>query len=358
MHLRARRHWIFDLDGTLTLAQHDFEAIRRDLGLPAGRPILEQLAAMSVAEAAPIHAELERIEEDLAKEAEPAPGAASLLADLHRTGMRLGILTRNKRRLAHIALKATGLARYFETDVVLGRDEAAPKPSPDGVQRILQTWGADPSDAVMLGDYLISNAFHLAASIGDADLTERLGRTTNTLCEGELIQLHHRDDLGLDFPTYLEVIRRKTAVLVGACGRLGARLAGGTDATCEGLGEFGERLGIAFQVRDDILDLEGDVETVGKTVGRDLEKGKLTLPMILLLDGGEPAVFAEAVEAFRARDAVRLLELLRRGDAIDRARAFAVEEVGRAVEVVDDLDVGDVADLLRDLARAVVDRDR
>ena len=212
--------------------------------------------------------------------------------------------------------------------------------------------------AVMLGDYLISNAFHLAASIGDADLTERLGRTTNTLCEGELIQLHHRDDLGLDFPTYLEVIRRKTAVLVGACGRLGARLAGGTDATCEGLGEFGERLGIAFQVRDDILDLEGDVETVGKTVGRDLEKGKLTLPMILLLDGGEPTVFAEAVEAFRARDAVRLLELLRRGDAIDRARAFAVEEVGRAVEVVDDLDVGDVADLLRDLARAVVDRDR
>ena len=154
MHLRARRHWIFDLDGTLTLAQHDFEAIRRDLGLAAGRPILEQLAAMPVAEAAPIHAELERIEEHLAKEAEPAPGAASLLEDLHRTGMRLGILTRNKRRLAHIALNATGLARYFETDVVLGRDEAAPKPAPDGVQRILQTWGADPSDAVMLGDYL------------------------------------------------------------------------------------------------------------------------------------------------------------------------------------------------------------
>ena len=154
MHLRARRHWIFDLDGTLTLAQHDFEAIRRDLGLPAGRPILEQLAAMPVTEAAPIHAELERIEEALAEEAEPAPGAASLLADLHGAGMRLGILTRNKRRLAHIALNATGLARYFETDVVLGRDEAAPKPAPDGVQRILQTWGADPSDAVMLGDYL------------------------------------------------------------------------------------------------------------------------------------------------------------------------------------------------------------
>ena len=91
----------------------------------------------------------------------------------------------------------------------------------------------DNETAVMLGDYLISNAFHLAASIGDADLTERIGRVTNTLCEGELIQLHHRDDLGLDLETYLATIRRKTAVLVGACGSLGARIAGADeDAAC------------------------------------------------------------------------------------------------------------------------------
>ena len=212
--------------------------------------------------------------------------------------------------------------------------------------------------AVMLGDYLISNAFHLAASIGDADLTERLGRVTNTLCEGELVQLHHRDDLGLDFRTYLEIIRRKTAVLVGACGRLGARVAGGQEATCEALGDFGERIGIAFQVIDDILDVEGDQETVGKTVGLDLHKGKLTLPMILLLDGSDSASFATAVEAFRSEDAGKILEMLRASDAIDRARAFAVEQVDAAVASITGLDLGDSEDLLRDLAGAVVDRNR
>lgn len=212
--------------------------------------------------------------------------------------------------------------------------------------------------AVMLGDYLISNAFHLAASIGDADLTERLGEVTNTLCEGELVQLHHRDDLGLDFPTYIEIVRRKTAVLVGACGRLGGRIVGGDPDTVEALGQFGERLGIAFQVRDDILDLEGDLEVVGKSVGRDLAKGKLTLPMILLLDRADATTFASAVEVFRSRDAGGLLNLLRAGDAIDRAQEFAVEQIEAAIESIDGLDFGGTEDLLRDLARAVVSRER
>lgn len=154
MPLLDRRHWIFDLDGTLTLAQHDFDAIRRDLGLEPGRPILEQLAAMPPSKSDPLHDELERMEEDLAREAQMAPGAHDLLSALHATGCRLGILTRNKRRLAHIALQATGLARFFEAPVVFGRDDAEPKPSPDGIQQILDIWGATPSDAVMLGDYV------------------------------------------------------------------------------------------------------------------------------------------------------------------------------------------------------------
>ncbi len=212
--------------------------------------------------------------------------------------------------------------------------------------------------AVMLGDYLISNAFHLAASIGDVELTRSLGVVTNTLCEGELVQLHHRDDLGLDFETYQEIIRRKTAVLVGACGRFGARIVGGADTTCDALGEFGERIGIAFQVIDDILDLEGEAEVVGKSVGRDLAKGKLTLPMILLLDGTDAANFARAVEVFRSRDAAGLLALLRAGDPIDRARDYAVTQIELALRAIDGLDLGGTEDLLGDLARAVISRDR
>ena len=212
--------------------------------------------------------------------------------------------------------------------------------------------------AVMLGDYLISNAFHLAASIGDVELTRLLGVVTNTLCEGELVQLHHRDDLGLDFETYQEIIRRKTAVLVGACGRFGARTVGGSDAVCDALGEFGERIGIAFQVIDDILDLEGEVEVVGKSVGRDLAKGKLTLPMILLLDNADAETFAQAVDVFRSRDAEGLLQLLRSGDPIDRARGFASDQIDLALRAIAGLDLGGTEDLLGDLARAVVSRQR
>lgn len=212
--------------------------------------------------------------------------------------------------------------------------------------------------AVMLGDYLISNAFHLAASIGDADLTVKLGEITNTLCEGELIQLHHREDLSLDFPTYLEIIRRKTAALVGGCGRLGASVAGGDEQTCEALGRFGEELGIAFQVRDDILDLYGDADQVGKTLGRDLAKGKLTLPVIMLLDSAPPDRFERTVQAFENRDSGELLVLLRESDGMQRALDFARERVDAGIAAIDGLDLGGTELLLRDLASSVVDRNR
>lgn len=152
--MHSRQHWIFDLDGTLTVAQHDFDAIRRDLGLAPDQPILEQLDAMSQERARPLRERLIDIEEALARHAHAADGAAELLEHLRRDGKRLGILTRNDRRLAHIALQATGLAEFFEPATVLGRADAAPKPSPEGIQHILGVWSAAPSDAVMLGDYL------------------------------------------------------------------------------------------------------------------------------------------------------------------------------------------------------------
>ena len=117
--------------------------------------------------------------------------------------------------------------------------------------------------AVMLGDYLISNAFHLCSRAGDPALNLRLGEVTNTLCEGELVQLSRRNDLSLDENTYFEIVRRKTAVLVGASCELGARLAGASDDAVARMRSFGEQLGVAFQIQDDLLDLLGDEETVG-----------------------------------------------------------------------------------------------
>jgi octaprenyl-diphosphate synthase len=134
--------------------------------------------------------------------------------------------------------------------------------------------------AVLLGDYLISHSYHLCSSL-DSQLASRvIARTTNQVCEGELLQIHNRNNFDLDEETYLRIITLKTAVLCATCCSLGARFAGVDDETIERLELYGMSLGQAFQIQDDILDIVGDVRTVGKTLGIDIEKGKMTLPMI------------------------------------------------------------------------------
>src|SRR5688500_7395855 len=132
--------------------------------------------------------------------------------------------------------------------------------------------------AVLLGDYLISHSYHLCSSLDSQFASRLIARTTNQVCEGELLQIQNRNNLALDEETYFEIITRKTASLVATCCLLGARFAGATERRTSQLELFGLSLGIAFQIQDDILDLVGDVSSVGKTLGIDIEKGKLTLP--------------------------------------------------------------------------------
>ncbi|HDS1735382.1 HAD family hydrolase [Pseudomonas sp. BP8] len=153
MSLSAIRNWVFDMDGTLTVAVHDFAAIRVALGIPAEDDILTHLAALPADEAAAKHAWLLEHERDLALASTPASGAVELVRELAGRGCRLGILTRNARELAHVTLEAIGLADCFALEDVLGRDEAAPKPSPDGLLKIAQAWAVAPSELVMVGDY-------------------------------------------------------------------------------------------------------------------------------------------------------------------------------------------------------------
>ena len=134
--------------------------------------------------------------------------------------------------------------------------------------------------AVILGDYLISTAFHLCSQLDSQRTALHIGAVTTRLCEGELLQLHHRDDLSLDEPTYYEIVERKTAELIGAACELGAMYSGADDGACAGMRAYGVKLGVAFQIQDDLLDLTGDERVVGKPVGKDIEKGKLTLPII------------------------------------------------------------------------------
>jgi len=152
--LSARSHWVFDLDGTLTVAVHDFAAIRQELSIPDGCDILGHLASLPEHRARPLHDRLQEIELELSRITEAAPGARELLDRLYSTGASLGVLTRNTRDNALRTLELIGLGDYFAAADVLGRDEALPKPDPDGIHRLMTLWEAEAATTVMVGDYL------------------------------------------------------------------------------------------------------------------------------------------------------------------------------------------------------------
>ena len=143
--------------------------------------------------------------------------------------------------------------------------------------------------AVMLGDYLLSSAYHLCSTIGNPKLNMCLGEITTTVCSGEISQLTHRNNLKLTQSEYYTIIKNKTAVLIAGCCSVGSTLGRGTTSQIKALYGFGERLGVAFQVRDDLLDLMCSTTDIGKPAQRDFEKGKPTLPLILYLNKNKDA---------------------------------------------------------------------
>ncbi|MBB1520453.1 HAD family hydrolase [Aquipseudomonas guryensis] len=153
MRLHEARHWVFDMDGTLTIAVHDFEAIKRALEIPARDDILHHLAALPADEAAAKHAWLLEHERELALAAQPAPGAVALVRELQQRDCHLGILTRNAHELALLTLQAIGLGDCFASQDVVGRDEAPPKPHPGGLLQLAGQWQVAPQQLVMVGDY-------------------------------------------------------------------------------------------------------------------------------------------------------------------------------------------------------------
>lgn len=198
MTLGDRTHWIFDMDGTLTVAAHNFDAIRAELGLAPGIPILEQFDGMPPEEAAPLRARLEAIELEIAVRSEAQAGAADLLAALRARGCTMGILTRNSHHGAMKTLYACRLADFFDTDNILGRESCAPKPSADGIVHLLERWSAGPSEAVMVGDYLFDLVAGREAGVatvyfdptGRFEFAARADVSVSTLAELQRLAAH------------------------------------------------------------------------------------------------------------------------------------------------------------------------
>jgi len=192
--LRRRRHWIFDMDGTLTVSAHDFDHMRRELGLEPQVPILEALHALPAAEAEPLWERLNELEFFYAGKASLMQGAPELLQQLQENGCQLAILTRNTMPVVNHTLQACAIDHFFPVDHILDRDSCMPKPSPDGINRLLQFWQAQADDTVMVGDYLYDLEAGKGAGVatvhldtrGDVDWAEYTDIRVESL--GEIIQ--------------------------------------------------------------------------------------------------------------------------------------------------------------------------
>src|SRR5438132_6887149 len=139
-------------------------------------------------------------------------------------------------------------------------------------------WGSQAS--ILLGDYLFTHAFHLSSTLDDVQACRLIGEATNRLCEGELHQIVQKGNLELSEAEYFDIIDAKTAELTACSCRLGALYSGAGEGVVEQMTSYGRSLGVAFQIADDLLDLVGEEQTAGKSLGTDLDQQKLTLPVI------------------------------------------------------------------------------
>jgi octaprenyl-diphosphate synthase len=214
--------------------------------------------------------------------------------------------------------------------------------------------------AVLVGDFLYSRAFQMMVGIGSMRVMEVLADATNTIAEGEVLQLMNCNDPDIDEVAYLQVIRYKTAKLFEASTRLGAVLGGADLAREAAMAAFGMHLGTAFQLVDDILDYSGDPGSTGKNVGDDLAEGKPTLPLIHAIRHGsaaEAALVRSAIEEGGCADIEAVLAAIRRTGALDYARGVAEAELGLARAALETLEPSPDRDVLLSLTVFAADRD-
>ncbi len=211
-----------------------------------------------------------------------------------------------------VVLELIHIASLVHDDLI---DEAS-------IRRDLATanakWGSHLT--VLLGDCLFAHALTLATSFDDNTISRRIATAANQVCQGEILQTQRRFDLRLSIPDYLRIIEMKTAALFACSTEIGGALAGATPAVQESLRQYGLSLGTAYQIYDDCVDLIGDEAQIGKTLGTDLAKGKLTLPILNLI--------AEATETQRSK----LNRLLVQNEPIDITVLAGIADYEGAVE--------------------------
>ncbi|HLK39547.1 MAG TPA: polyprenyl synthetase family protein [Polyangiaceae bacterium] len=251
----------------------------------------------------------------------------------------------------HLAVVAelVHLATLLHDDVVDDGQQRRGQPTP---RRI---WGNAVS--VLAGDLLLTHALERTSAAAPGPVLLDLIATLRRLVDGEVVQLRGRTRLEVDEDVYFRIVRDKTASLFAWAARSGAAVAGASREAVDALGAFGEHVGVAFQLVDDVLDYAGDPAATGKALLGDLTEGKLTLPLIRAV-AATPSLLAD-VEAVRSGDDARALHVahaVRSSNACVGVMAAAREETARALASLDVIPAGVPRNLLGDIARELASR--
>ncbi|MEM1166617.1 MAG: polyprenyl synthetase family protein [Planctomycetota bacterium] len=218
--------------------------------------------------------------------------------------------------------------------------------------------------AVILGDYLFARSYHLCSTLDDQRVALRVGEISSIVCRGEMLQLTNAGNAELDEDTYLRIIDGKTGALIAAACELGAHVSGADPEICHRMLRFGELVGRAFQIQDDLLDLTGDEQTVGKSTGRDIETGKLTLPLIhYLRSSGHADPHVDVRDLVHRQvhlngERVPLLRELERAGSLDYAHRCAHRLAADAAALLERLPETPASQALAAMADAAVRRTR
>ncbi|MBN9676416.1 polyprenyl synthetase family protein [Salipiger bermudensis] len=257
----------------------------------------------------------------------------------------------------HVHLAAT--VEFIHTATLLHDDVVDESKQRRGRPTANLLW--DNKSSVLVGDYLFARAFQLMVEPGNLRVLNILSNAAATIAEGEVLQLTAAQDLRTNEDIYLQVVRGKTAALFSAATEVGGVIAGVEEEQVQALFDYGDALGIAFQIVDDLLDYQGDSSATGKNVGDDFRERKLTLPVIKAIaaaDDEERAFWKRTIEKGDQQDGdlEHALALLNKHGALDATRADAQAWTDKAKASMAKLPQSELRDLLVELADFVVSR--
>ncbi len=249
------------------------------------------------------------------------------------------------------------IVEFLHTATLLHDDVVDESKQRRGRETANALWGNRPS--ILVGDFLLSRTLQMMVSIENLCVIKILANATNTITTGEMLQLTNVRNPKLDEDTYFAIIRAKTAVLFAASCEAAATLSGLDAMVCESLRQFGDALGMAFQLADDALDYAGDSEALGKSVGDDLAEGKVTYPLIKTLqlaNNDEKKILNDAIIKGHGENLPSILALLTKHQAIEATYTLAQDYSRQAIQHLACLAPSNYKEALTELATYAVAR--